>query len=122
MILSKFDTLQELRDVEDRTWSAIMSNLGAAFQRDPGMFEPRYDAQDGELLHQEVRSLLQVLNAQSFVNAMSDPLQGRPYVHQFFAVSALGGSANGERLHPHGIAPFRCLDPLRWVLSQQGIL
>lgn len=122
MILSKFDTLQELRDVEDRTWSAVMSNHGAAFQRDPGMFEPRYDTSDGELLHEEVRSLLQLLNAQSFVNAMSNPQRGKPYVHQFFAVSALGGSADGQRLHPHGIAPFRCLDPVRWVLSRQGVL
>lgn len=122
MILSKFDTLQELRDVEDKTWSAIMSNAGAAFQRDPGMFDARYDAADGELLHQEARSLLQLLNAQGFVNAMSDPQRGRPYVHQFFAVSALGGSADGDKLHPHGIAPFRCLDPVRWVLSRQGCL
>lgn len=122
MVLSKFDTLQELRDVKDQTWSAVMSNYGAAFQRDPGLRETRYDAQDGELLHEEARSLLQLLNAQSFINAMSDPQRGRPYEHQFFAVSALGGAANGERLHPHGIAPFRCLDPVRWVLSRQGLL
>lgn len=122
MVLSKFDTLQELRDVQDKTWSAVMSNYGAAFQRDPGILETRYDPQDGELLHHEARSLLQLLNAQSFVNAMSDPQRGRPYDHQFFAVSALGGAANGEQLHPHGIAPFRCLDPVRWVLSREGVL
>jgi hypothetical protein len=122
MILSKFDTLQELRDHQDRTWSTIMANSGAAFQRDPGMFAPRYDAGDAELLHLEVRSLLHLLGAQSFVNAMTNPHRGRPYEHQFFAVSALGGSAKGEQLHSHGIAPVRCLDPLRWVLARRGVL
>ena len=39
MILSKFDTLQELGVHEDRTWSTIMANPGAAFQRDPGFRE-----------------------------------------------------------------------------------
>jgi hypothetical protein len=122
MIVSKFDTLQELRDHEDRTWSTIMSNSGTAFQRDPGIFQPRYDPVDGELLNLEVRSLLHLLGAQTFVNAMANPHRGRPYEHQFFAVSALGGSAKGEQLHAHGIAPFRCLDPLRWVLARQGVL
>ncbi len=122
MILSKFDTLQELRDHEDRTWSTIMSNAGAAFQRDPGILRPRYNPTDGDLLNLEVRSLLYLLGAQTFVNAMTNPHRGRPYVHQFFAVSALGGSARGEQLHSHGIAPFRCLDPLRWVLSRQGVI
>jgi hypothetical protein len=122
MILSKFDTLQSLRVHEDQTWSAIMANAGAAFQRDPGIFEPRYDPVDGQLLHLETRSLLQLLHAQGFVNAMSDPQRGRPYEHQYFAVSALGGPASGEALHPHGIAPFRCLDPIRWVLNRQGVL
>jgi hypothetical protein len=122
MIVSKFDTLQELRDHEDRTWSTIMANAGAAFQRDPGIFTPRYNAADAELLHLEIRSLLHLLGAQTFVNAMMNPPRGRPYQHQFFAVSALGGSAEGEELHSHGIAPFRCLDPLRWVLANRGVI
>ena len=46
MIVSKFDTLQELRDHQDRTWSTIMANSGAAFQRDPGINRSRYDPVD----------------------------------------------------------------------------
>lgn len=122
MILSKFDTLQELGVHEDRTWSTIMANPGAAFQRDPGFRETAYDSADAELLHLEVRSLLYLLGAQSFVNAMENPHRGRAYDHQFFSVSALGGAAKGEQLHLHGIAPFRCLDPLRWALARQGVI
>jgi hypothetical protein len=122
MILSKFDTLQSLRNHSDQTWRAVMANSGAAFQRDPGAFRWSYDPDDARLQHLEARSLLQLLHAQGFVNAMSNPQRGQPYEHQFFTVSALGGSANGERLHPHGIAPFRCLDPLRWVLHREGLL
>jgi hypothetical protein len=122
MVLSKFDTLQRLREHEDRTWSSIMSNPGAAIQRDPGMVAAAYNARDGELVHLETSSLLQLLSAHDFVNAMADPQRGRPYDHQFFAVSALGSSDNGGTLHPHGIAPFRCLDPVRWVLSREGVL
>ena len=33
-----------------------------------------------------------------------------------------GEATHGEKLHPRGIAPFRCLDPLRWVLDRNGII
>jgi hypothetical protein len=113
--VSKFDTLQALRSVEGTDWSRVMSNPGAAFLRDPGLGTP-YDERDGELLHLEVRSLLQRLHAGSVVAAVESPPSGRPLDHRFFAVSALGDSPEGERLHDHGISPFRCLDPIRWML------
>lgn len=122
MVLSKFDTLQALSAVQDHRWRRIMSNAGAAFARDPGVVGLRFDEADGDLLHQEVRSLLMLLQAQRFTNALAPAHQTSPREHRFFTVSALGDSVLGERLHPRGIAPFRCLDPLRWVLSRGGVV
>lgn len=120
MIMSKFDTMQALRHVRSTNWSRVMSNPGAAFARDPGT-HVGYQADDAALLHEEVRSLLELLGARRFVTAMSSPAHGRPYRHRFFAVSALGEPAEGERLHKRGIASFRCLDPLRWATAERGI-
>lgn len=122
MIVSKFDTMQALRDVKGTEWSTIMSNPGAAFQRDPGMFRASHDPADAELLHYEARSLLTRLGAQQFVATMARPHHGRPYRHRFFAVSALGEAAEGDKINRRGIASFRCLDPVRWVLADQGLI
>lgn len=122
VVLSKFDALQELRAVNGSAWGRIMSNAGAAFARDPGLLGGRYDQQDGYLLDAEVRSLLQRLDAGPMLQHMQNPLTGRRYNHQFFAVSALGASPSGSKLHPSGISPFRCLDPVHWVLTGRNIL
>ena len=39
---------------------------------------------------------------------------------QLFAVSALGHQPRGDKLGSRGIAPQRCLDPLKWALSRAG--
>src|SRR4051812_31770437 len=122
MILSKFDTMQALSFVQDHRWRRVMSNAGAAFARDPGIFGLAYNLHDGDLLHEEVRSLLALLHAQSFTNALAPAHQRQPREHRFFAVSALGDSVVGDRLHPRGIAPFRCLDPVRWALARSEAL
>lgn len=121
MILSKFDALQELQYVSGSNWSQIMSNPGAAFSRDPGIGVP-YDDEDGRLLHEEVKSMLQKLDAGPIIRSVVNANTGQPYAHRFFAVSALGDSPVGSRLHENGISPFRCLDPIRWVLSENDIL
>jgi hypothetical protein len=113
--------MQALSDVQDAQWRRIMANPGAAFSRDPGIRQLTYDRADGDLLHEEVRSLLHLLNAKKFVNALA-PRQGAARDFRFFTVSALGEATHGEKLHPRGIAPFRCLDPLRWVLDRNGII
>lgn len=125
--LSKFDAMHALRDVEGAGLTKVMSNSGAAFlrespdealwrARDPQHLQPRDDS-DGRLLHLEIRSLLQRLNAVTMINALENPASGVPINHRFFAVSALGESPDGERLNPRGISPFRCLDPLTWLLD-----
>jgi hypothetical protein len=121
MILSKFDTMQALATVQDQQWSRIMSNAGAAFARDPGIIAWAYDRDDGDLLHEETRSLLHQLHAQKFVNNLAPANQRLVREYRFFTVSALGDAVIGDKLHPRGIAPFRCLDPLRWVLSRQEV-
>ncbi|WP_026927061.1 hypothetical protein [Granulicoccus phenolivorans] len=120
VVLSKFDTMQTLTRVADTELSRIMSNAGAAFMRDPGNARPGYDDEDGKLLHAEVRSLLQRLNAGHIVTAVERPHTGRVLDHRFFVVSALGAPTEGEQLHDHGIASFRCLDPIRWALAKDG--
>ncbi|NMN95067.1 hypothetical protein [Antrihabitans stalactiti] len=121
VILSKFDALQALRKVDGSEWSQLMANPGAAYLRDPSM-SVRYNDVDGELLHQEVRSLLLKLHAGPLVAAVENPTSGAPIPFRFFAVSALGDSPIGENIHSRGIAPFRCVDPVRWILSPVGVL
>lgn len=122
VILSKFDAMHELRNVEDVDWQSIMSNSGAAFLRDPSLESAEYQENDGGLLHEEVRSLLHKLNAGRLVLSLENPHSGKAVPYRFFAVSALGEAPRGESVHPRGIAPFRCLDPAKWVLSLAGAI
>lgn len=117
VVLSKFDALQALEKVQSPRWQPLMANVGAAFRRDPDPTGWRADPHDGELLHEEVRSLLHLLGAQSLLHALANPAGRGPIPHRFFAVSALGSSPDGAHLHEAGIAPFRCLDPVRWAMS-----
>jgi hypothetical protein len=122
VILSKFDAVQILRTVQGGgEWASIMRNPGAAFFRDRGPLATP-DPDDGDLLHEEIRSLLLKLDAGPFVATVERRAGGgRPGGHRFFAVSALGESPDGEDLNARGIAPFRCLDPLRWTMAGTGI-
>lgn len=118
VIMSKFDVMQALRDVQGGgQWSAIMRNPGAAFFRDPGPFVLASE-HDGTLLHHEVRSLLMRLDQRALVARLENA--GRTGGYQFFAVSALGDTPRGDQLSTRGIAPFRCLDPVRWALAGSG--
>jgi hypothetical protein len=121
VILSKFDALRTLRHVDGSEWSMIMSNAGAGYLRDTSD-SPRYDENDGQLLHEEVRSLLIRLNAGAMVAAVENPSTATRLAHRYFVVSALGQPPTGQRLHQRGIAPFRCTDPVRWVTSTFGVL
>ena len=121
VILSKFDVLRALRDVEGSEWGLIMSNGGAAYLRDTSDGQ-HYDDVDGQLLHEEVRSLLIRLHGGSIVAAVENPPAGMRLPSRNFVVSALGHAPSGNRLHARGIAPFRCVDPVRWVTSSFGVL
>lgn len=122
VILSKFDALQALRKVASSSWGQVMSHAGAAFTRDPSLLRGGYDEVDGQLLDAEVRSLLQRLDAGPTLYRPSNPATGGYYDSRFFAVSALGGSPHGNRVGASGISPFRCMDPVRWVLARKQVL
>lgn len=121
VIMAKFDVLRALVEVEGSTWRRVMSNSGAAFMRDRSISR-QYDEADGRLLHEEVRSLLLRLHGGSIVAGVENPSSGIRLHHRYFAVSSLGQPPVGNRLNPRGIAPFRCVDPLRWVTTSQGVL
>ena len=117
VIMSKFDVMQALRTVEGaEEWARIMLNPGSTLLRDRGP-----NPHDAELLHEEVRSLLLLLEANTFVAAVERSMFHRPEGWRYFAVSALGESPNGDVLHSRGIVPFRCLDPLLWALAGSNI-
>lgn len=122
VIVSKFDALHALRNVDDMEWKPIMSNPGAAFLRDPSLDSGTYDAADGELLSFEVQSLLYKLGAEDFVFALEGSGNGKTLPHRYFAVSVLGESTDGESISRLGISPFRILDPLKWVLDMKNVL
>lgn len=117
VVLAKFDTLEKLRSVQRTLWSEIMSHTGAAMLRDPSLTSKDYDDIDGQLLHEEIRSMLAKLNAAPLLTALERPTNGNRLDHRFFAVSVLGESPRNDRLTTRGIAPFRCLDPLRWAMA-----
>lgn len=130
--LSKFDTMQHLADVNQAqhfyhgnnavNWQRVMSNYGATFRRESAALDQPFDAQGNQLLHLEVRSLLKCLDAAQLLNQLERPLFGaRGYDYQCFAVSALGAPPEGDRVSRTGIAPFRCLDPLRQVFAEYGL-
>ncbi|GAA1471548.1 hypothetical protein P4N68_03590 [Corynebacterium felinum] len=116
LAVSKFDTLQTLDRLSDSNWKHIMGNLGAAFRRDNGF---DYDPLSQQVLHLEVGSLLRLMDARSLINMVESEYRDAPY--QYFAVSALGEAPRGENLSRKGIAPYRCLDPLLWYLSNHGV-
>jgi hypothetical protein len=99
----------------------IMSNSGAAYLRDTSA-STTYDETDGQLLHEEVRSLLQRLNGGSIISAVENPSNGVRLAQRYFVVSALGQPPAAQRPNARGIAPFRCADPLRWVTSAAQVL
>lgn len=104
-------------------WQRVMSNFGATFRRDSAPLDGPYDRTAGELLDLEIRSMLQCLDATHLLNQLNQSLLGEgPYPFQCFAVSPLGASPEGDRINRSGIAPFRCLDPLRELFAEIGLL
>lgn len=132
LCLSKFDVMQRLAEVNQVhhfadgpnavNWQRVMGNYGASFRRESAALDEPFDGDNSYLLHLEVSSLLQCLDATQMINQLQTPLFGAEgYRYQCFAVSALGASPEGDRVSRTGIAPFRCMDPLRQVFSAHGL-
>jgi hypothetical protein len=113
VVLSKVDVLQKLREVRGTKWASIMNRPGSPLQRDPSLMTANFDEVEGDLLHEELRGLLQELNAVT-LTAMLGETADR---FRYFAVSALGESPEGDMVNAGGIAPFRVLDPFKWALQ-----
>lgn len=116
VVLSKFDVLQKLREVSGTQWSKIMSRPGAPLQRDPSLKTAHFDKVDGDLLHEEIAGLLEMLGASNLTSMLTDTAER----FRYFGVSALGESPEGDLIHAGGIAPFRVLDPFKWALEVSG--
>lgn len=116
--LSKFDTLRSLEKRPESEWSAIMGNYGATFNR---QLNPPYSGNDPQLLHDEVHSLLQRLDAQRMLNLLRFEQQEGLNI-RYFATSSLGKPPHGSHLQRSGIAPFRVLDPLLWLFYDAGVM
>lgn len=119
--VSKFDTLQRLEESHHNEWAAIMGNPGAAFRRDTGM---RFLDTDSRLLSHEIRSLFMFMRSESMlhqVRGMYPKERDLGDFYRFFAVSALGESPTGDHLSRRGIAPYRVLEPILWMLTNLGV-
>lgn len=132
LCLSKFDTMQHLSEVNQQNlhysgqnmvnWQRVMNNFGATFRRDSAPLDAHFDRVASELLDLEIRSMLECLDATQLLNQLNQPLLGNEhYDFSCFAVSALGAPPEGDRIARTGIAPFRCLDPIREVFSDRGL-
>lgn len=123
--LAKVDALQALAQ-QDSPISPVFANPGAAMTRESPTRRANgqvgYDEETAQVLSEEVRSTLMLLNGTVIVNMIENPATKVVLPHRFFATSALGDAANGELLPPHGITPFRVLDPLMWILNQKGVI
>lgn len=117
VLLAKFDALQALDGADEPGWNLVMRNRGAAFQRDPSM-QPHYDRDDGDLVQEETRALLERLDAGRFLGEISTSFE----TYRFAPVSALGHDATSYGISDYGIAPFRVLDPVKWLLDREGLL
>lgn len=113
VVLSKVDVLQRLREVEGTRWASIMNRPGSPLQRDPTLTSPQFDVIDGDLLHEELAGLLELLHASTLTAMLSETAD----TFRYFAVSALGESPEGDLIHSGGIAPFRVLDPFKWAMQ-----
>jgi hypothetical protein len=113
LTLAKFDALQALAGVEGSPLQSAMRNQGASYLQDPSMQSWGYDDEDGALLDAELRSLVASINGGSLLTHAEHAFP----VVRCFAVSALGHHPDASRIGRSGITPFRCLDPLKWILS-----
>lgn len=117
MVLSKFDVVQHLREVEQaRPWHSIMNRPGAAMMRDPSMSSAFDDKVDSDLLQSEISGLLELMGATMLQAAVQEAQM--PF--RLFACSALGMPPTADAVNRGGITPFRVLDVLKAAIAIKG--
>lgn len=118
MTLSKFDALHKLGEIEESPYRDIWRVPGAAIQRDPSLLAGGFDQRDSDLLNLEVESLLLEVGADVLVRLVQSSYDN----WRWFASSAMGHQPKPERQQLTGITPFRCVDPIKWILYENGFL
>lgn len=111
--VSKVDVLQRVRDVQGAPLRPVMLRSGSPLQRVAREDTPHFDQADADLVDAEVAALMSLLVGVKLRNLLDQS----GVEHRYFAVSALGAHPEGHRLNSAGIAPFRVLDPVKWVLA-----
>jgi chitodextrinase len=79
-----------------------------------------YDENDGQSVHEHMRSLLHRWNAEDIDTYIS----GNYRDYRYFGVSALGAEPDyrGNKVAPGGVLPHRVEDPVLWLLAKRGIV
>jgi hypothetical protein len=127
VVISKFDTVQKLANVESNEWNTIMSDPRASFFREANPSvnisqdnkgnPVKGDNADYDFHSAEVSSLLQKFKGNDILNSLDSSSRNGGNNYSFFAVSALGNSSRGDSIHPCGITPYRVIDPIMWTLN-----
>lgn len=115
IVLSKFDVLQRMRELQASPWQAVFNRPGSTLQRDPSMVAAFDNWQDAELLRLELEGLLELLGA-GLLRTAAEEAQ-IPY--RLFATSALGAEPDASTIGRGGIVPFRVLDVLQAGLTKK---
>jgi hypothetical protein len=74
------------------------------------------DLQDIRAVDKEVRKIIREIGDESLLLAAQKLKQVN-----FFAVSATGQASDESGTYP-SITPYRCLDPILWILYELGII
>lgn len=122
VVMSKFDLVHQFENSPNHPHGSIASNRGAAYMRNSRSDARGVDFDDLDLIDAETRSMLLRFRAVNVVNAIANPARGKPYNARFFVTSALGAAPEGDKQDRRGIAPFRCLDPIFWVLADTKVM
>lgn len=117
LVLSKFDVVQELRNLPAAPWQSIMSRPGSAMLRDPSFDSLGEDPVERSRLEAELFSLLHAMRAHLLLSAATEArLPSR-----LFAVSALGMPPSSDAVHRGGITPFRVIEIIKAGLTLTGV-
>jgi hypothetical protein len=103
--------------------SRAMANLGSALRSDLLWPVGGNDLDDDLLrVHHEVRALLTLLHATQLINTVEQSSLGRSGRMAYFASSALGHPPTEKGASSLGIAPYRVIDSILWLLRTERLV
>lgn len=121
--ISKFDLVMAAAGSEHSALSRALSARGGRMHQDPSLLVGSFDPVDADLLDSELRSLCdEGYLGHSLLVRRAEATAQRGGQVRFFAVSALGKAPKLGKVARHGTVPYRVLDPLKWFLTNAGVL